>query len=521
MELDRATPAEHNRSIKRHQVIFIYVFLLVPQAWATAQVSCDGKTDNSPYLNGLTVTGGDLLFPIGATQPCVVALASTWNISNQQSFTIDGQARCGLPASCPRFKWIGSAGGTILKMENVQGVLIQNLAFDGAGLAAKGVIIDETSNHKVATQDVIFQGDEFDGNYPGDGAPNANWVGLSISPTSTINVNDIRVIDSGFACRGTGSGAGTIGVGIGLTNSSQNALQEVIRHNSYTACGYGIWQKSGGAIIEENTFGGDSNAIDDIRIDGSPAGQERVARNWSESQYGANNQFLWFNTAGGASIEISANQIPINGQCAVDVGGNYISSTQANQWYVGSSGGGGKKVCSTTNTWWGFLWSGPSGLAWNGTSEEDLSGAGVLNGIFYPGSIDNGPSAGFQAISYNEVPMGSPVKWAVNATITGTQVTDAELNIVAGVAANQPATGGRRVYVMTSGYIIMQADGNCAVGQIVQVSPTNNNHVVCSSTPTKGTIIGEVLQSEMTGGGPVSVQLGLSPVWVSMFGGPQ
>jgi len=496
----------------------LLLFLCSLPAWAEAPgIVCDGTTDNAPYLNSLKLTGGHVIFTPG----CVAALKSTWNIRDQQSFTIDGQVRCGLPASCPHLKWLGPAFGTILNMENVQGVLVENLAFDGAGVAANGVIVDEAPPVLVNTYDVIFQGDEFDGNYPGSGAPNPNWVGLSVSPVSRGDVADIRVIDSSFACRGTGTGSGTIGYGQGLTNHSQNALQNVIRHDNFTACGYGIYQNSGAAIIEENSFGGDSKTIDDIFVGWSPAGQERIARNWSETQYGANNQFLKIDTPPGASIEISANQIPVNHGCAVDVGGNAITSTQPNQWYPGASCGstwtgcGGTKVCSTGNSWAGFTWSGPTGLAWNGTATGDLSGTGVLNGIFLPGSLENGPSAGLRTISAGAIPIGTPVKWTGTATTTGTITTDAGQNVVIGVVANQPGTSGRNAYVMTSGWIIMTADGNCTVGQPVQVSPRTDSHVVCTSAPRVGTIIGKVLRGE-TGGGSVYVQVNLSDVWASV-----
>jgi hypothetical protein len=499
-----------------YKATFVLLLFLCPlSSRAEAQgIVCDGTTDNAPYLNSLKLTRNNLTLTPG----CVVALKSTWNIKNQQSFTIDGQARCGLPAACPRLKWLGPAGGTILNMENVQGVLVENLGFDGAGLAANGVIVDEISPVVVNTYDVIFQGDEFDGNYPGSGAPNQNWVGLSVSPVSRADVADIRVVDSSFACRGTGPGSGTIGYAQGLVKHSQNSLQNVIRHDNFTACGYGIYQNSGGAIIEENTFGGDANTIDDIFVSGSTAGQERIARNWSETQYGTNNQFLRIDTPPGASLEISANQIPVNLGCAVDIGGNAITSTQANQWYPGANCGGtwtgckGTKVCSTGNSSAGFTWSGPSGLAWSGTTAGDLSGKGIPNGIFLPGSIENGPSAGLRTISAGAIPTGAPVKWTGTSTASGTQSTDAGQNLVVGVAANSPGTSGRSVYVMTSGWIMMAADGNCAVGQSVQVSPRTNFHVVCTSAPHAGTIIGKVLRGE-TGDGSVYVQVNLSDVW--------
>ena len=487
----------------------LLLFLSLP-TFSAAQIVCDGTTDNAPYLNSLTLTGGDLLFPPG----CVAALKSTWSIMNQQSFTIDGQVRCGLPGSCPRLKWIGPSGGTILALENVQGALVQDLVFDGAGSAANGVVIDQTSSYSVATFDVILQGNDFDGNYPGSYPANSNWVGLSISPNSKVNVADIRAVDNAFACRGTGSdrstGTGTIGVGIGLTNASQNALQEVIRHNTFLGCSYGIWQKSGAAIIEENTFGGNANAIDDIRIDGSPAGQERIAANWSESNTGENNQFLKIDTAPGATIEISANQIPVNGGCAVDIGGNHIFSSQPNRWYPGA-GGSGPKACSTTNSA-DFTWAGPSGLSW--PRDITSSAPGIQAGVFYNG----GPSLAGRNESWPKVEVfssaaaivfGSPVKWTGTGMMIGTTTSDAgKPGIVVGVAANAPGAPNRNTAVAKAGWIPMRSPGACSVGQFAVVSSSSNSQVDCTSSYTAGEIVGVVLLGN-SGSGTVYVDVGL------------
>jgi hypothetical protein len=490
-------------------LVCLFLWTSLP-TWASTTalgIVCDGVTDNGPFLNSISMTGGDLLFPPG----CVAALKSTWVIKNQQSFTIDGQARCGLPGRCPRLKWIGPSGGTILAMENVQGALVQDLVFDGAGLAANGIVVDQTSSYSVATFDIILQGNDFDGNYPGSSPANPNWVGLSISPISTVNVADIRALDNAFACRGTGTGAGTIGVGIGLTNASENALQEVIRHNSFMGCGYGIRQKSGGAIIEENTFGGDSSSIDDIRIDGSPAGQERIAANWSESQTGANSHFLKIDTAPGASIEISANQIPVNAGCAVDIGGNQIVSRQPNQWYTGASGGGGSKACSTTNSA-DFTWTGPSGLSWPG----DITGGatGILAGVFY----NAGPSAAGGIGSWPKVEIfsadgaiafGSPVKWTGTATVIGTTTTDAgKPGIVVGVTANAPSARSRNAAVAKAGWVPMESPGPCSVGQFVVISSVADFQVDCTPKYTPGEVVGVALLGN-SGSGTVYVDVGL------------
>jgi hypothetical protein len=288
-------------------------------------------------------------------------------------------------------------------------------------------------------------------------------------------------------------------------NGSQNALLEVIRHNYFEHCGYGIYQNRGGAIIEENTFGGDASTIDDIYLTGTSS-HERIIANWSESQLGPANQFFKaaFQDVTGAGVEISANQIPVNAGCAVDIGGNAITSSEPNVWYNGSAGQGksSAKACAT-NGGWNFTWWGPSGMTW----PEDVIGT-LTAGIFLPGSLKNGPSAGMIANSGAAIALGTPVKWTGAATVVGTSTGDTGSGMVVGVAANAPGTSGRPTYVMTSGYIAMAADGDCLVGQYATVSKKNAGRVQCTGTFEPGKVIGVVLLGEK-GGGKVYVGVGL------------
>jgi hypothetical protein len=473
-------------------------------------VDCSATNDSAPALNALSGSGGltgiKLVFPASSWhEPCSVKLGSTWRIYNSTSFTIDGGARCGLPGNCTRFKYTGSPGGAVVDMERVFGFEVKNILVDGNGTAATGVIVDENVPGKIATYDGIFEGVLFNANASNSSGPHKSWVGLSVSPVSRANVADIRVIDSAFECGSTGRGSGTIGYGLGLTKGSQNALIEVIRHNYFEHCGYGIYQKNGGAIIEENTFGGDASTINDIYLTGTSS-HERIVANWSESQQGSSNQFFKaaFQDVTGPGIEISANQIPVNGGCALDIGGNTITSSEPNVWYNGMVGQGkfSAKACATSGGS-NFTWSGPSGLSW----PEDVTGT-LTAGIFLPGSLKNGPSAGMIANSGAAVAQGVPVKWTGAATVVGTRVGDTGPGIVVGVAANAPGTAGRPTYVMTSGYVIMMADGDCSVGQFVTVSHQNPGRVQCTSNYAAGTVIGVALLGEKSGGG-VYVQVGL------------
>lgn len=476
-------------------------------------VDCAGRDDSAVALNALSdsgrITGIKLVFPAGSWgEQCLVKLASTWRIYNSTSFTIDGGARCGLPGKCTHFKYTGPPGGTVVDMEQVQGFEIKNVLIDGNGIANTGVIVDQDASGGIVTYDGIFEGVLFDANASSSSGPHNGWVGLSVSPRSTVNVADIRVIDSAFECR---KGTGTIGYGLGLTNGSRNALLEVIRHNYFEDCGYGIYQNNGGAIIEENTFGGDASTIDDIYMNGT-ASHERIIANWSETQFSPSNQFLKaaFQDVTGPGIEISGNQIPVNGTsngngpgCALDIGGNTITSSEVNVWYLGYlRGKGGSKSCATTNGY-SFTWSGPSGLSW----PEDVTGT-LTAGIFLPGSLKNGPSAGMIANSGESIAPGVPLKWTGAATVVETRAGDTGAGVVIGVAANAPGTSDRHTYVMTSGYITMTADGDCFVGQFVTVSHQNPGHVQCTGTYAAGTVIGVVLLRE-TGGGGVYVQIGL------------
>jgi len=472
-------------------------------------VDCTGTNDSAGALNTFSGSGGltgiKLVFSAGDRgRPCLIKLASTWRIYNSTSFTIDGGARCGLPGNCTRLTYVGPPGGTVVDLEQVFGFAVTNVHIDGNGIAATGVIVDQNAAGGIATYDGIFEGMLFDANASNSSRPYDGWVGLSVSPTSTANVADIRVIDSAFECVSTGSGSGTIGYGLGLKNGSRNALLEVIRHNYFEHCGYGIYQKNGGAIIEENTFGGDAFTIDDIYLTGTSS-HERIVANWSESQLGPSNQFFKaeFQDVTGPGIEISGNQIPINAGCALDIGGNTITSREPNVWSNGyQKGKGGSKAC-TTNNGYAFTWSGLSGLSW----PEDITGT-LTAGVFLPGSLKNGPSAGMIANSGAAIAQGSPVKWAGAATVVGTSTADTGTGIVAGVAANTPGTAGRPTYVMTSGFIGMTAEGDCSVGQFVIVSHQNAGRVQCTSSFAAGAVIGVAILGKK-GGGAVYVQIGL------------
>ncbi len=181
-------------------------------------VDCSGNNDSAGPLNAFTAAGGlvgvKLIFPAGTPgTPCLVKLATTWRIYNSTSFTIDGQARCGLPGNCTRFVWAGKTGGTMIDMEGVFGFEVDNISLNAAGTAGTGVIVDQNSASTIATYDGIFQGVLFNANASNSSGPFSGWVGLSVSPLSRANVADIRVIDSSFECMSSGPAVGLSATG--------------------------------------------------------------------------------------------------------------------------------------------------------------------------------------------------------------------------------------------------------------------------------------------------------------------
>jgi hypothetical protein len=231
-------------------------------------VDCTGATDSSSALNALTgrsprtdnaVTGRTLSFGGCAS----IKLSNTWLIKNQAGFIIDGSTRSGAAGKGVRIVWDGPASGVMIDMEFVDGFQVQGFNIQGGANARVGINIDKTGAGGIwNTTDGRIVNNTYQGS-------NQNWVSVSISPASGVNVEDIRVEDSAFYCNAAVATTAAVGIMIG---NSANAKNEVIKHNNIHNCLYGIYQKSGSMLVRDNEFtsnGGSctSGVGADIRID--------------------------------------------------------------------------------------------------------------------------------------------------------------------------------------------------------------------------------------------------------------
>src|SRR5262249_40971127 len=125
-------------------------------------VDCTFRRDSSGALNTITAdsstNGRAITFPPG----CHVRLANTWLIKNLSGFTIRGTSGAGnngyYRTNVPTITWSGSRGGTMIDMEYVDGFVVENMAFEGDGIAAVGINIDRhVGGGTVNTTDGLFR----------------------------------------------------------------------------------------------------------------------------------------------------------------------------------------------------------------------------------------------------------------------------------------------------------------------------------------------------------------------------
>jgi hypothetical protein len=231
-------------------------------------VDCSGATDSSAVLNALTgnppasnnsITGRVLSF--GSCRS--IQLRNTWLIKNQAGFIIDGMTRSGAAGQGARITWAGPASGIMMDMEYVDGFTVRGLDLQGSSNGGVGIRVDKSGVGGIwNTTDGRFA----DNSYSGTAS---NWIGLSISPVSRENVEDMRVENSSFRCNAAARTTQAVAVLIG---SSPNAKNEIIHHINATGCFYGVWQKNGSIQVRESEFtsnGGEcgSGIGADIRID--------------------------------------------------------------------------------------------------------------------------------------------------------------------------------------------------------------------------------------------------------------
>jgi hypothetical protein len=308
-------------------------------------VDCGFVHDSSVALNSITAVrvanGAAITFPPN----CHIKLGSTWIVKNLSGFTIKGISGAGnngyYGTNVPTITWAGVAGGTMIDMEYVDGFEVTNIAIDGGGLAAVGINVDKTgSGGIVNTTDGIFRRLYVHGNMAG-GASNAGWTGLQFSMISRDNVEDMRIVDSSFFC-GPSVTSGIAAIRMG---PSFNDKGYVIRHNFIHNCAIGVWEQGGAAIIDENEVG--SNHVD-FQIDfwTDPI---RISSNLSESAE-RGDSFLLMNGNVNHTVEITANNIPVNDTCAISLFGGTFSVPSGNTFYKGfGMGFRGRKICNRGN----------------------------------------------------------------------------------------------------------------------------------------------------------------------------
>lgn len=233
-------------------------------------VDCTGATDSAAALTAFTgnppTTNSVLNQKTLSFGRCLqIKLASTWVIYNQAGFIIDGLTRSGSGSQGVNVSWAGAANGVMIDMEYVDGFQVQGLNIQGNSTAGVGIQVDKNGAGGVwNTSDGKFVNDTFQG-------ANQNWIGLSISPVSGSNVEDMRIEDSTFYCNALR--ATTNGTGI-MIGASANAKNEIIKHANIVQCFYGIWQKSGSMQVRDSEFSANggtcgSGTGSDIRIDAS------------------------------------------------------------------------------------------------------------------------------------------------------------------------------------------------------------------------------------------------------------
>lgn len=233
-------------------------------------VDCTGGEDSAPALNALTgnapasnnaITGRTLSFGGCAS----IKLRNTWLIKNQAGFIINGFTRSGAAGKGVHITWAGSTLGVMIDMEYVDGFQVEGLFVDGSTAGGVGIVVDKKGSGGIwNTTDGRFANNSYSGSA-------TNWIGMSISPASGENVEDIRVVDSTFSCNAPKNTTAAVGVMIG---ASANAKNEILTHNNITGCYYGVWKKGGSAQIRDGEFennGGTcgSGTGADIRDDGN------------------------------------------------------------------------------------------------------------------------------------------------------------------------------------------------------------------------------------------------------------
>jgi hypothetical protein len=107
----------------------------------------------------------------------------------------------------------------MIDMEYVDGFIVRGLNIQGSTTRGIGIQVDKNGAGGIwNTTDGIFANNTYQG-------ASRNWIGISISPVSGDNVQDMRVEDPAFYCNAPATTTAAVGVMIG---DSANAKNEII-----------------------------------------------------------------------------------------------------------------------------------------------------------------------------------------------------------------------------------------------------------------------------------------------------
>lgn len=232
-----------NRSILRYQL-----------AWFGS--AADWSVDAQPALQAAVNAVPDNSFLMGTTN-AKYALATTLTISDRTSLYLvtesanKNQDQNGGPFS--GFKWIGSAGGTMLSLDRCRYCKVSGWTFllapTGINNANVGIDIDGYSAGHISTGNEISNCRIYS-------AANASFVGIRISHTATNNNEDMQLLNNSIQ----GSNDFPSNNGTGVEVGSANAMNQLISRGSITNCKYGVLMTGGFANIEFMDMG--YNSVD-------------------------------------------------------------------------------------------------------------------------------------------------------------------------------------------------------------------------------------------------------------------
>jgi len=177
-------------------------------------VTCSGTTDDTAAMqkavNAACPSGG-----IGTTlivpQSCRIKISSTLVFSKCNGVTLDGEQSQGQATMYASghgvFVWAGSAGGTVLEVNQTRDSAFKNFSID-AGSANIGLLIDE-----IGTVTNIVTNNHYDNLGIWNGSASSSFIAVSLCPTApgnceSQNFNRIFVNCAGGKPTSTSNGTG-------------------------------------------------------------------------------------------------------------------------------------------------------------------------------------------------------------------------------------------------------------------------------------------------------------------------